>query len=223
MSTVLIVAKAPVPGRVKTRLTSAYSAADAARFAAAALRDTLAAALAVPGARCAVALAGRLDDAVDAGVLRELLARCVVFPQSAGGLGARLADAHRRAADPDGPVLQIGMDTPQVTPELLASGLRASRRRAALGPAADGGWWALGVPAGAADRLGCLADVPMSTSRTGEATRIALASIGLSPAPLPELRDVDHPGDVAPVAAACAPGSAFRRAAAELTSAGSPC
>ena len=212
MSTVLVVAKAPVPGRVKTRLTCSYSPDDAARLAAAALRDTLTTALSVPGARCAVALGGRLQDAVDGAGLRELLDHCEVFGQVAGGLAERLVAAHHRAAElGDGPVLQIGMDTPQVRPELLALGLEASRRSAALGPAEDGGWWALGVPEGAADRLTCLLAVPMSTASTGSCTRRALADAGLAPRELPELRDVDRPDDVRAVAAACAPESWFRR------------
>ncbi|CAM3864189.1 TIGR04282 family arsenosugar biosynthesis glycosyltransferase [Tsukamurella ocularis] len=212
MSTVLVVAKAPVPGLVKTRLTRSYTPVDAARLAAAALRDTLCAALAVPGARCAVALGGRLDDAVDAEALGEVLDRCEVFAQADGGLAERLVAAHRRAAELGaGPVLQIGMDTPQVGPDLLELGLAAARRSAALGPAEDGGWWALGVPDGAAPRLDCLLDVPMSTSTTGESTRRALADAGLDPRDLPSLRDVDRPDDVAAVAAACAPGSRFRR------------
>ncbi|GAA1081051.1 TIGR04282 family arsenosugar biosynthesis glycosyltransferase [Tsukamurella spumae] len=214
MSTVLVVAKAPVPGLVKTRLTRSYSPDDAARLAAAALRDTLTAALAVPGARCAVALGGRLEDAVDGAGLRELLDDCAVFGQAEGGLAERLVAAHHRAAAlGGGPVLQIGMDTPQVRPELLALGLEASRRSAALGPAEDGGWWALGVPEGAADRLECLLTVPMSTASTGARTRRALADAGLDPRELPELRDVDHPDDVRAVAAACAADSWFRRTA----------
>ncbi|MET9325530.1 DUF2064 domain-containing protein [Tsukamurella sp. NPDC003166] len=217
MSTVLVVAKAPVPGLVKTRLTCSYSSVDAARIAAAALRDTLTAALAVPGTRCAVALGGRLEDAVDGSGLRRLFDRCDVFGQSEGGLAERLVAAHRRAAElGDGPVLQIGMDTPQVRPELLALGLEASRRSAALGPAEDGGWWALGVPEGAADRLACLLAVPMSTASTGSRTRRALADAGLVPQELPELRDVDRPDDVRAVAAACAPDSWFRRTAETL-------
>lgn len=214
MSTVLIVAKAPVPGLVKTRLTGAYRPYDAALLAAAALRDTLLAALAVPGARCAVALGECLDDAVDRADLAELLDRCEVFPQVGDGLAERLVAAHRDAARlGEGPVFQIGMDTPQVTPDLLARGLDAARRSAALGPAEDGGWWGLGVPEGMADRLECLRGVPMSTAETGAATRRALAEAGLMPQELPRLRDVDHPEDVAAVAAACAPGSWFARAA----------
>ncbi|GAA0898537.1 DUF2064 domain-containing protein [Nocardiopsis tropica] len=220
MNTVLIVAKAPVPGRVKTRLIGAISPLDAARLAAASLVDTVEAALAVRGARCAVALAGRLDDAVESDRLRAALAECEVFEQVGGGLATRLVAAHRRAAEAGGPVLQIGMDTPQVSAALLASGLDAARDGAALGPASDGGWWALGVPPGGADRLDCLLDVPMSTAHTGECTRRALRAAGLAPVELPELRDVDRPDDIAEVAALCPAGSRFRRTAAAVTTIG---
>ena len=55
----VVIAKAPVPGRVKTRLTPPFSPEQAARLAAAALADSLAAAALVPAAGHTVALEGR--------------------------------------------------------------------------------------------------------------------------------------------------------------------
>ena len=102
----------------------------------------------------------------------------------------------------------IGMDAPQVTPELLDAGLAAlADHDAALGPAADGGYWAIGLRRPAA---GVFDGVPMSEPGTAAAQRARLAALGLSVAELPPLRDVDTIEDVRAVAAA-APRRALRR------------
>jgi uncharacterized protein len=79
-----------------------------------------------------------------------------------------------------------------------------------LGPARDGGWWALGVRAAA--MADCLRDVPMSRSDTGAVTLRALRDTGIDVGLIPELRDVDTIDDVGAVRAACAPWSRFVRA-----------
>ena len=84
----------------------------------------------------------------------------------------RLANAHEDASRVAGglPILQIGMDTPQVTDALLAECARSLLdSEAVLGMARDGGWWVLGVHDAAS--AGCLRTVPMSRSDTGELTR----------------------------------------------------
>ncbi|CAK7283471.1 hypothetical protein SGPA1_21446 [Streptomyces misionensis JCM 4497] len=63
-----------------------------------------------------------------------------VLPQCAGGLDERPADAFGHC---DGPALLIGMDTPQVTPDLLT--VDFADCDALPGPAEDGGFWALGL------------------------------------------------------------------------------
>jgi uncharacterized protein len=210
--TILVMAKAPVPGRVKTRLAAAIGCDAAARVAAAALLDTVAACEQAVGAgRCRLAVDGDLGSAVDAAQLRAALAGWTVVPQSGDSLGDRIAAACGGvAAD----VVQIGMDTPQVTAALLD---RAARllvdHDAVLGPAEDGGWWLLGLRQPA--RATAIAAVPMSTPETGALTRQALADAGLSVATAPTLRDVDHVADLHAVAA-LAPGSRTAAAAAEV-------
>jgi glycosyltransferase A (GT-A) superfamily protein (DUF2064 family) len=135
---------------------------------------------------------------------------CDVVPQVDGDLGTRLAAAVADAMR-DGPVptLLIGMDTPQVTPELLAACLdrlvAAGPRAAVLGAAPDGGWWALGLHTAAPAAV--LAAVPMSRSDTGARTRAALEDAGLQVLDLPVLTDIDHFPDALAVAAQCPPGS----------------
>jgi rSAM/selenodomain-associated transferase 1 len=175
----LVIAKAPVPGRVKTRLCPPCTPAQAAAIARAALLDTLATAVATPRTcRCVLVLDGEPGPWVPPAF--------EVIPQRGDGLAERLAAAF---ADAGGPAFLVGMDTPQVTPALLASGLDAAAHgEAVLGATLDGGYWGIGLrrpdPA-------VFAGVPMSTARTGAAQRARLGALGLATATLPPLRDVD--------------------------------
>lgn len=198
--TLLVLAKAPRPGLSKTRLAPAYGPDGAAALAAAALADTLAAAAAARVARRVLVLDGGPVPGVPPGF--------EVVPQAGGPHGHRIAAA---LAAVDGPALLIGMDTPQVTPDLLSPELTDPGIGAWFGPAEDGGWWALGLrePGRFAHRV--LAGVPMSTSRTGAIQRERLVATGLVVADLPALRDVDEPADAEAVAAA-APGTRFAAA-----------
>ncbi|TNH28987.1 DUF2064 domain-containing protein [Micromonospora orduensis] len=219
MTVLLVVAKAPLPGAVKTRLCPPATAEQAARIAAAALRDTLDAVRATPGVTPVLACAGRLTQAQDAAALTAALIGWDVLDQRGTGLGDRLANAYAEVAEayPGRPVLQIGMDTPQLTPARLTAAVRRLRTAdAVLGRAADGGWWSLGLRD--PRHAGVLRDVPMSTPHTGRDTWAALSGRGLRTAPLPVLRDVDEWPDALAVAVE-APGGRFARqvAAVRLT------
>lgn len=142
--TLLVVAKAPVPGRAKTRLAATVGDHVAAEIAAAALLDTLDAVVDAPVVARVVAFTGELDDSVGAAEIRRRLTSFTVIPQRGNTFADRLANAHADAAD-GYPVLQIGMDTPQVSAELLVDCARQlCESPAVLGFARDGGWWALG-------------------------------------------------------------------------------
>jgi glycosyltransferase A (GT-A) superfamily protein (DUF2064 family) len=202
--TLLVLAKAPRPGLSKTRLAPAYGPDGAAALAAAALADTLAAAAAADVARRILVLEGSPVPDLPPGL--------DVLPQTYGSHARRIAAA---LAAVDGPALLIGMDTPQVTPDLLTVETTDPRVGAWFGPAEDGGWWALGLrdPRRFAHRV--LAGVPMSTSRTGAIQRARLVAAGLVVTDLPPLRDVDEPADAEAVAAA-APGTRFAAALRSL-------
>jgi uncharacterized protein len=205
---VLVVAKAPVPGETKTRLGADIGDEAAAALAAAALLDTLAAcADAFPG-RCHLALTGDLDDAARRTELRSALRSWHVFDQVGTTFGARLAHAHLTvAAASTAPVVQIGMDTPQVTPALLSDAAERLRPGCGvLGPAHDGGWWLLGLSRPAVAQV--LAGIPMSTPRTAFDTRRALVGWGVRVATAPVLRDVDTIAD-AELVARDAPATRF--------------
>lgn len=198
MTTLLVIAKEPRPGRVKTRLTPPYTPGQAARLAEAALADTLRAVAAAPATRRVLVLDGAPGPWLPPGF--------DVVPQCAGGLDERIAAAFAGCA---GPALLIGMDTPQVTPELLS--VDFADCDAWFGPAHDGGFWALGL---AAPAPGLVRGVPMSTPTTGAAQRERLVGAGLRVRDLPVLRDVDTADDARAVAA-LVPGSDFAARLAE--------
>jgi glycosyltransferase A (GT-A) superfamily protein (DUF2064 family) len=176
-------AKSPVAGRVKTRLCPPCTPEEAASIAEAALADTLDAVGRSSADRRIIALEGAPGPWLPAGF--------EVVPQVSGGLDRRLAAAWTRAG---GPGVQIGMDTPQVTPELLDDALALlDPSTAALGLAADGGWWAIGL---CTPDPGVFLDVPMSTSRTGELQAARLRALGLDVVELPTLVDLDTGADL---------------------------
>lgn len=200
MSTLAVLAKSPVPGRVKTRLCPPLHAEDAARLAEAALRDTLAAVAASPCDRHLLVLDGCPGPWLPRGF--------DVVPQCDGGLGERLAGAFAVADDR---MVLVGMDTPQVTPGHLTDALARladDATDAVIGDAPDGGYWAIGFDR---EQPGAFTGVPMSTDRTAEAQRRRLAELGLQVALLPSLRDVDHYTDAEQVACA-APATRFAAA-----------
>jgi hypothetical protein len=208
----LVMAKAPVPGRVKTRLGATVGMEAAAVVAAAALLDTLAACREAFD-ECHLALEGDLRDAASAAELCDALRGWLVHPQRGSSLGERLAHAHADTAGP-GPTVQIGMDTPQLTAgDLLAVADAADDGSAVLGPASDGGWWVLAL--GDARAAATLADVAMSRPDTFVRTREALVAVGQTVVPARELRDVDTAADADAVAAGLSAGH-FLRAWSEV-------
>lgn len=199
----LILAKRPLPGRAKTRLIPAFGAHGAAALAAAALADTFDAARSCCADRVVVSFDGDPDGVVptDFQVVR----------QRPGSLADRLAGAW---TDAGGPGLQIGMDTPQVTAIDLDAAIRAldaPDTDAVLGPALDGGWWAIGLH----EPLDVFAGIPTSRADTGVRQLARLGELGLETQVLPTRQDVDHPADAVAVAA-LAPHSRFAATLAEL-------
>jgi rSAM/selenodomain-associated transferase 1 len=211
---VLVVAKAPVVGRVKTRLGAEVGLSVAAELAAAALLDTIATCREAFGAGgCLLALSGDLADAVHGDEIVRALDGWTVTQQRGLGFAERLANAHVDVPA-GGPVVQVGMDTPQLTAAALleaADGL--AHHDAVLGPADDGGWWVLGLRAPSAATA--LRDVPMSTPTTYADTRAALAAAGLDVGATAALRDVDTVAD-AEVVVREAPDGRFAQAWREV-------
>jgi rSAM/selenodomain-associated transferase 1 len=204
----MVIAKEPVPGRVKTRLTPAYTPAEAAQLAEAALADTLAAVASTSVTRRILALAGTPG--------RWLPPGFDVIAQQGGGLDERLAWAlaDARVTCP-APLAFIGMDTPQVTPALLAQAVEplvAGTADATFGMAEDGGFWLLGLREVVPDLI---LGVPMSRGDTGARQLARLERAGLRVTMLPELTDVDTVREAQQIAA-LTPGSRFAACLARL-------
>jgi uncharacterized protein len=205
---VVVIAKEPVPGRVKTRLTPPFTPAEAAALAEASLADTLATVAETTVARRVLALDGRPG--------RWLPPGFDVIGQRGAGLDERIAWAlcDARVTLPL-PVVLIGMDTPQVTPELLAAAaepLVAKTADATFGLAEDGGFWVLGLrevdPA-------LILGVPMSRDDTGPRQLARLEQAGLRVQLLPALTDVDTVREAEDIAA-LTPGSRFAACLARI-------
>ena len=192
---IIVIAKAPVAGRSKTRLSPPCSPAQAAELAEAALADTLET---VSATRCA----GRIL-ALDGEPGSWLPAGFEVVPQAEGSLGDRLAAAFAAVA---APALLIGMDTPQVSVDLLEdalSRLGQPHNDAVLGLCFDGGYRAIGFDG---RRTGAFEGVPMSEATTGERQLARMRKLGMSVSELPTLSDVDYFDDAVKVAAECPEG-----------------
>lgn len=203
----LVMAKAPVAGRVKTRLCPPCTPVDAARIAEACLIDTLRAA-------CDTQTFGQIHVAIDgdAEKLLDAYPRVTAFPQTGQTFVDRLDHAWRLV---EGPCVQIGMDTPQVTPGLLdnvAQMLMMPNTEAVLGLAQDGGWWCLGVR----NPVSHMFDgIEMSTESTGMKQLARLEELGMHIELLPILQDLDTAADAVSIAR-LAPWTQTARVAATI-------
>jgi glycosyltransferase A (GT-A) superfamily protein (DUF2064 family) len=195
-------AKAPVPGRAKTRLVPPLDAAEAAGLAAAFIADTTAN-IGAAGLAAYAAYAPAGDEALLAGACaagtRLLLADgSLGEAPGVAGFGRALLHAARGlfAEGHDGACL-LSADSPTVPTRFLTEAARllgAPGDRAVLGPAADGGYWLLGMRAAHA-RL--FADIAWSTDTVAEATRARAREIGLELLELPVWYDVDDAASLA--------------------------
>lgn len=203
LSTVVVIAKEPVPGRVKTRLIDPLTAAEAAELAGCALVDTLAALRTLPVQHRVLLLDGNPADWLPSG--------WSVLPQVTGGLDERLCAGFDGL--PGGPAVLVGMDTPQLRADQLH--FDPLRYDACLGLAEDGGFWAIGFaePGRARD---CIVGVPMSTPDTGAEQHRRLVAAGLRVQLLDTLTDVDT-AETAEVVARQAPETTFARRWSEIS------
>lgn len=196
----IVIAKEPRAGHAKTRLIPDLGPEGAAAVARACLEDTLWAVADAPARERILVLDGEAGDWLPDGFR--------VIPQRRGGLAERLAGAFEDSGA--APAVLVGMDTPQINGGLLAEAIERlcePGTDAVLGPAADGGWWAIGLRA-SDPRV--FDGVPMSAGDTGDRQRDRLRTLGLSWSELEQLRDVDTVGDLRAVVSS----SPWTRAAA---------
>ena len=199
LHSIVVFAKDPRPGSVKTRLTPFLSPEEAADLYQAFIRDTLRIALCVPGAQICVAFTPQEAEAS----LQSLTESNAIewFPQSGDSLGSRLQAAfdhafHKGASR----VVTIGSDCPSLPPSLLSQALEAlSESDVVLGPATDGGYYLIGLAnqGSGNDRYRTLfKDIAWSTETVYEQTLDAIDDVRLTLMELPEWSDVDQPADL---------------------------
>ncbi|HEX9965978.1 MAG TPA: TIGR04282 family arsenosugar biosynthesis glycosyltransferase, partial [Allosphingosinicella sp.] len=189
MTRIVIFAKAPVPGRVKTRLIPALGAEGAARLALEMLERTIEEAL-------ATGLAVELCGEPDALEWHEARAGLALTAQGPGDLGQRLARAAERVLGSE-PILLIGADCPELDRERLrAAAASLEGHEAFIHPAQDGGYVLLGLRR--LDRS-VFEGIAWSTAAVAAQTMAKIAALGWSLHVGEILRDVDEPADLLPL------------------------
>ncbi len=190
----VVFAKAPQPGRAKTRLIPALGAEGAAALAQRMLAHALQQALQAGAGPVELCMSPPPGDpawekiAIPAAVLRT--------DQGEGDLGERMARAVRRVtADDDRPVLLMGSDCPALTAAVIREAARQlPTHDALLLPVADGGYVLIGLKSPCPtlfDRM------PWSTATVAAETLSRMAALGLKVWRGPLLHDIDEPADLA--------------------------
>jgi rSAM/selenodomain-associated transferase 1 len=189
---VAVMAKAPIPGQVKTRLLPALGAEGAARLHARLLHavvDRLLKARLCPVRLCCAPGTNHPDFAAPAAGGARL------EPQIGADLGERMAHAARRALATARHVVIVGTDVPELGPDYVERAILALRNDndAVLGPVEDGGYGLLGL-----NRMDetLFRGIAWSTARVADATRRRLLSLGWRWEELPMLWDIDRPEDL---------------------------
>jgi rSAM/selenodomain-associated transferase 1 len=192
-STLIVVfAKAPQAGKVKTRLAAALGAEGAARLHARLVKHALATAIA---ADCGpVELHGApADHAFFAALSRRH--GVPVRRQMEGDVGARMYEAFRRGLRLHARMILVGSDCPALAATDLRCAARLLRGCAAVvAPAEDGGYPLIGL---ARNSPALFSGVSWSTAAVMQQTRHRLAALGWRWRELRTVWDVDRPGDLA--------------------------
>lgn len=202
IAAIAIFAKAPVAGRVKTRLVPPLTQEEAATVARACLETTLR--RFVPAVDAAFTLF--LDGEADA-TLVELAAelRVPIVAQAGADLGARLSTAFRSLREGGASkVLALGADSPTLDPAWIADAIVAlDSHDVVIGQTEDGGYYLIGLRGGVE---GIFEGIPWSTDRVTRATLERAAALGLRVHQLPVWYDVD---DVPSLRRALADGAGY--------------
>ncbi len=187
----IVVARAPVAGSVKTRLAAELGAEQALSIYRDLGSRTITAVTA--GAEYSITVAFTPDDAGT--LVRQWLGPSVALePQGEGELGERMAAAVTTAyAAGAQRVVLIGTDCPAVTQRVVQDAFHRLRQAdVVIGPARDGGYYLIGL---AGPHTAVFHDIPWSTSATLRATLDRIRARGLSVALLRMERDIDTAED----------------------------
>ena len=191
---VVILAKAPQPGAVKTRLIPALGSTGAAALARRMLDHALGQALGAGVGPVELCMSPSPGDAAWQGV--NLPADVLFTAQSEGDLGQRMASAVQRVTTRCGqPVLLMGSDCPALTSdEITHAAGQLQDHDTVLIPAADGGYVLIGLKSPC---HALFSDMPWSTPAVCAETLRRAAVLGLTVWQGPSLHDIDEPADLA--------------------------
>ncbi len=187
----VVFAKVPEPGAVKTRLNPVLRARETADLAEALLLDTVEA-----GARSRMETVVAFTPARGRRVMERLLGpRVRLVAQGSGDLGTRLERVvDQLAAEKKRPIVVVGTDCPAVNAGRLRDAAAALERNdVVLGPALDGGFYLIGIRRVVVDLF---RDVPWSTAGALEAVEARANEAHKSVHRLPVERDLDTPEDL---------------------------
>jgi uncharacterized protein len=190
----VIFAKAPQPGAVKTRLIPALGEAGAAALARRMLAHTLNQALQAGVGPVELCMSPAPDDALWQHT--ELPGAALRTAQETGDLGQRMAGAvHRVTTLHRQPALLMGCDCPGLTAAHISEAARQLRAHdAVLIPVADGGYVLIGLKSPCPELF---TDMRWSISTVAAETLRRMTALGLRVWQGPQLHDIDEPADLA--------------------------
>jgi uncharacterized protein len=188
----ILFARKPVPGEVKTRLQPEYGPERAAEIAAFLIRATVELAVSAWPSRVSLYVAPDSDHPLFRELEREFDIR--LARQAEGDLGARMLAALREGIARGGSAAILGCDVPHVGWDVIDQANDwLARGRNVLGPTEDGGYYFIGLQEA---RPELFEDMPWGGSDVLAATLARAEKWGLEFDLLAKLRDVDTAGDL---------------------------
>lgn len=192
---IVVFARNPIAGQVKTRLLAVLSPEGAARLYEAFLRDTCCG-IAEVSVRARVPVYLACSPSCRADFFEDLAGTFGFerFDQAAGDLGVRMAEASRFALGIHEKVVLVGSDTPDLPFERLIDAFESlTRTEVVFGPSRDGGYYCLGM-----NRLiePLFQDIQWSTPGVLSQSRLRLEAAGVGYSLLDPWEDVDDPASL---------------------------
>jgi rSAM/selenodomain-associated transferase 1 len=190
---IIVFAKAPIPGEVKTRLLSSMNAEDVASLHQTLVWHSLDTAVRSNIGPVELWCAPSVDHPFFIECAKNF--RVELHSQTEGGLGRRMADAFKKTLEKGDMAILIGTDCPSLSPEDLkeAVAFLSQGSQAVIGPAEDGGYVAIGLQQYDSSLF---EGISWGTGAVLAETKQKLARLGWNWHELTEKWDVDRPEDV---------------------------
>lgn len=189
---IVVVAKKPDPGAVKTRMCPPLTAKQAALMAGLFLHSTIVNATESDAGEVAIGFAPDTEE----DWFKSRYPDLHLLPQGEGDLGERMNRLFMQAFQAEqSPVLLIGADTPHLPTQHLSNAIAQLRNSAdlVLGPSEDGGYYLVGLRRPVPELF---ENIAWSSSTVFRATVDRAAKFGLKVALLPVERDIDDAKDL---------------------------